>query len=179
MINRRVAPLLEARILVRVSGSPQAQFIHDVPVQLLAGASMRLQLAVAEGEVETELARQASAEISRAVAALRVLIADLSAPVAAGPGLESALDETGVRIDGKLAGVSDEAAAAIVSAARILVGAGAIVRARRDAEAIVLDADRAPAVDAATLARLVVESAGGRLEIRPDGAVAGIPATRE
>jgi hypothetical protein len=162
-----------------VTGSPRAQFLHDVPVQLLAGASMRLQLAVAEGAVETELAREAAAEISRAVAALRVLIADLSAPVAAGSGVVSALDETGVSVEGDLDGVSDETAAAIVSAARILVGAGALVRVRREADAVVLDADRAPAPDAATLARLVVEDAGGRLEIRADGAVAGIPATRE
>jgi hypothetical protein len=108
-----------------------------------------------------------------------VLIADLSAPAAAGSDLASALDETGVSVDGELAGVSDAAAAALVSTARILVGAGALVRARRDADAIVLDADRAPAADAAALVRLVVEDAGGRLEIRPDGAVAGIPATRE
>jgi hypothetical protein len=162
-----------------VSGSPRAQFLHDVPVQLLAGASMRLQLAVAEGEVQTELARQASAEISRAVAALRVLIVDLSTPAVADSDLASALDEAGVSVEGELAGVSDEAAAALVSTARILLGAGALVHARRDADAIVLDADRPPAADAAALARLVVEDAGGQLEVRPDGAVAGIPATRE
>jgi len=50
---------------------------------------------------------------------------------------------------------------------------------RRNASDGAVGADLEPPVDAATLARLVVESAGGRLEIRPDGAVAGIPATRE
>jgi hypothetical protein len=164
---------------VRVTESPHAQFLHDVPVQLLAGASMRLQVAVAEGEVEIELARQASAEISRAVAALRVLIADLSAPASAGSRVADALDQTGVLVEGELDGVSDEVATALTSAARIFVGSGALVRARRDADTIVLDADRAPRPDAATLARLVVEGAGGRLEVRADGAVAGIPAMRE